>query len=440
MKKHVFPMLMLSLILIMFTGYSNLIKKGEAQFSVNGQNSLSAKFIPLEEAVNDITLIEPENLAGDEYEEAMNAAKQLLKEPIGTPPVPPDINLKCATGDAAKKLGGVYYTRLIQPEDEVSRRLLKAAQQLLLASSDEETKEKAHRATEMALRVFKRNFKKADNLIRAHKPNPDKFVAVARASLRMCTDGAQLGVETPFESYALVFGDWALKVVDKYLDEVRNNHDYRAISAVWEMSKQAQLIGVNFSTSEFLEKMRGVYIFKADFDVSCWVSTPEGQMRVMLKGNVDLKADSIFSIMGEGKGEYESYSGPHQNRRWMELPNSYSVTMRLLEFKPCEGTVKLSVDKIGAEKETWVCPELAKLGGRFTAPSKEVYLFVKTVADQLFQGNRGEGGGFSFSMPIQNLQAEMCNGNFTQTGTINTPDGNLPASITYNVTITHTSK
>jgi hypothetical protein len=109
--------------------------------------------------------------------------------------------------------------------------------------------------------------------------------------------------------------------------------------------------------------------------------------------------------------------------------------MKLLEFKPCDGTAKLSVDRIGADQETWISPQT---GERFTAPGPEVDLFVRTVVDQLFQGYRGEGGGFNFSMPISNLQAQMCTGNFTQTGMVSKSGESFSASITFNVTITHT--
>ena len=43
-----------------------------------------------------------------EYKEAMDAAKKLLKEKIAEPPVPPDIPLKCADSTAGNRLVGVY--------------------------------------------------------------------------------------------------------------------------------------------------------------------------------------------------------------------------------------------------------------------------------------------------------------------------------------------
>jgi len=431
MKKYVFLILILCLVLMILTGYSNQIKKGGARFSVNERSTATVKFIPLKKDAAIILSVQ-QNSLDKEYTEAMNAARKLFKEPIATPPSPPDINLKCPEGGAMERLGGIYYKTVVQPEEPVCERLLSAAKQLRLAS--EAAEEKAKDAIDIAGLLFKRNFKKVDTLIRAYKPAPEKLAAVGYASLRIYKEAALLGVqETPPLD---VLGDWAAKAADQYLRELRTNHDYKAISAFIELTKQAQMLGISESSLDFFEKMRGALAFKVDFDVSCYVGA--GGQRMTLKGSVKLTADStLLAITGEGSGEYVSYThAPTKAKTTLDLANSrYSVWMRLLELKPCEGSVKLFVDKIGSDTEKWYNPVSGK---RFTAPSEDVDLFVKMLTDKLFQEYNAEGGGFNFTMPIQNLQVQMCNSNFVQTGTIDTPDGSVEASITYNITITHT--
>ena len=431
MKKYVFLILILCLVLMILTGYSNQIIKGGARFSVNERSSASAKFIPPKKDA-DISLSVQQNILDKEYTEAMNAARKLFKEPIATPPSPPDINLKCAEEGAMERLGDVYYKAVVQPEEPVCERLLSAAKQLRLAS--EAAEEKAKDAIDIAGLLFKRNFKKVDTLIRAYKPDPNKLVAVGYASLKIYKEAALLGVQEtpPFN----IFGDWAAKAADKYLREFRTNHDYKAVAAFIELTKQAQLLGIGDFTHDFFEQMRAALAFKVDFDVSCYVSA--GGQRMALKGSVKLTADStLLAITGEGSGDYVSYThAPTKAKTTLDLANNgYTVWMRLLEFKPCEGSVKLFVDKIGSDTEKWYNPVSGK---RFTAPSEDVDLFVKMVTDKLFQEYNAEGGGFNFTIPIQNLQVQMCNSNFVQTGTIETPDGSVEASITYNITITHT--
>lgn len=365
-----------------------------------------------------------------EYKEAMEAARKLLKAPIGTPPVPPDINLKCSEGVALERLGGVYYMSLVQPEEALCQRLLSAAKQLRLASSDAE--EKANEAIYTAGLLFKRNFRKVDAIIRTYKPSPEKFGAVGYASLRVHKEAELLGEKEP-PPYG-VLSQWAADAADKYLGELRKNHDYRAISALVQMHKVARMLGLAESEVSGLKELAAALVFKVDFDATIWVSA--GSQTVTLKGDAKLTPDEHGVIlMGEGGGKYESYSSGASGGGRMEVPIGYSVWMRLLDFKPCDGTAKLFVDRIGADKETWISP---KTGERFTAPGKEVDLFVKTVVDQLFQGYRSQGGGFEFSMPISNLQAQMCTGNFAQTGTVSKSGESFSASITFNVTITHT--
>jgi len=433
MKKYVFLILILCLVLIILTGYSNQIKKGGARFSVNERSTASVKFIPPKKDAAIILSVQ-QNSLDKEYTEAMNAARKLFKEPIATPPSPPDINLKCTEEGAMERLGDVYYKAVVQPEEPVCERLLSAAKQLRLAS--EAAEEKAKDAIDIAGLLFKRNFKKVDTLIRAYKPDPNKLVAVGYASLRIYKEAALLGVQAtpPLD----VFGDWAAKAADQYLRELYTNHDYKAISAFIELTKQAKLLGISESSYDFFEKMQRALAFKVDFDVSCYMSA--GEQKMTLKGSVKLTADStLLAITGEGSGDYVSYThAPTKAKTTLDLANNgYSVFMRLLEFKPCEGSVKLYVDKIGSDTEKWYNPASGK---RFTAPSEDVDLFVKMVTDKLFQeyNYKGGGGGFNFTIPIQNLQVQMCNSNFTQTGTIDTPDGSVEASITYNITITHT--
>jgi len=426
MKTYLTPVLLLNLILVVFTAYGRSVEQTDVMLSSKFASAASEHLV---------FPIEP-NDQDKEYKEAMEAARKLLKEPIGNPPVPPDINLKCAEGTAAERLGGVYYRQLVQPEEEVCQKLLAAAKKLRLVSSDAE--DKVNDALVTAGLVFKRNFKKTDDLIRKYKPSPEKFSAVALASLRVCKEAQLLGVgEDRLADYASSLGSWAENIADKYLKELRTNHDYKAITAFLELSRTAHMLGTaKIDVGERLSQLAAAIKFKVDFDVSCWVSA--ASQRVILKGDVTLTADETRILLkGEGKGEYVSYSTGASGGGRMEVPNTYSVSMRLLEFKPCDGTAKLFVDRIGADQETWISP---KTGERFTAPGKEVDLFVKTVVDELFQGYRGKGGGFEFPVPISNLQAQMCTGNFTQTGTVSKSGETFSASITYNVTITHTPK
>jgi hypothetical protein len=196
------------------------------------------------------------------------------------------------------------------------------------------------------------------------------------------------------------------------------------------------MLGMPESNLSSLPELAAAMVFKVDFDVTCWVST--GSQTMKLKGGADLTPDETgVLLMGEGGGTYVSYTKGASGGAKLQVPNGYTLWMRLLEFKPCDGTAKLFVEKIGADKESWIVPELAQT---FTAPGAEADLFVKTVVDQLFQEYRAEGGGFNFTLPISNLQAQVCTGNFTQTGTITTSEGSTSASITYNITITHTPK
>jgi hypothetical protein len=420
MKTYMTLMLVVNLLIVLFSGHGYQAEKIELPFSSLFSAAASG---------NVIYSVQQSKL-DQEYREAMEAARKLLKQPIGTPAVPPDINLKCTESVAVERLGGVYYKSLVQPEEALCQRLLLAAKQLRLVSSGAE--EKASDAILTAGLLFKRNFRKVDAIIRTYKPSPEKLGAVGYASLRVYKEAALLGEKE--ESPMDVIGGWAARVADKYLGELRRNHDYKAISAFLQLSKLARMLGVSESEMSGLKELSAAMVFKVDFDATCWVSA--GSQTVTLKGDAKLTAgQNLQLLMGEGGGKYESYAGGGGGGGRMQLPISYSVSMKLLEFKPCDGTAKLSVDRIGADNETWISPQT---GERFTAPGKEVDLFVKTVVDQLFQGYRAEGGGFNFSMPISNLQAQMCTGNFTQTGTVSKSGESFSASITFNITITHT--
>ena len=364
-----------------------------------------------------------------EYNEAMDAAKKILNEKIDEPPVPPDIYLKCAEGTAADKLVGVYIQQLTQPEAEIVQRLLAIGKKMSEVNPGSESG-----CLVMAGDVYKRNLTKTRILIRKYKPIPEKFIAVARASLAVCKEAMMLGADYDLADYSIELGDWAENIVTKYLDELRKNHDYRAISVLFSLSKTAYLLGKEIDLAERLEQFSRAAPFRVDFEVSCWVSA--GSQRMMLKGSAIIRYDvAIFGYPSvNARSTYESYTNQRGGGATIKFPNVYNVEMQLTEIDWCGGSITLLVDKIGADKETWIIPELSE---EYTAPGEEFDLFVNTLADQLFQEYRSEGGAYKFTMPIQNLQVEMCNGSFTKTGNITTPDGSTSASLTYNVTITH---
>lgn len=369
-----------------------------------------------------------------EYKEAMDAARKLLKEKIAEPPVPPDINLKCAEGTAADKLGGVYIEKLIQPEADIVRKLLSVCKKMSELNPGSENE-----CLIMAGDVYKRNLTKTSNLIRKYKPKPEKFIAVARASLTVCEEAAMLGVDSDLGEYAISLGVWAEDIVDKYMDELRKNHDYRAISVLFSLSKTAHLLGsAKIDIGELFEQFASAATFRVDFDVSCWISA--GSQRMMLKGSGIISYDTaIFGFPDvKARGTYESYTNKMGGGgATIKFPNAYTVEMKLTEIDWCGGSVTLLVDKIGADKETWIIPELSE---EYTAPGEEFDLFVNTLADQLFQEYRAEGGRYKFTMPIHNLQAEMCNESYTKTGTVSKSGETFSGSISYNVTITHIPK
>jgi hypothetical protein len=369
-----------------------------------------------------------------EYKEAMDAAKKILNEKIAEPPVPPDINLKCAEGTAADKLGGVYIEKLIQPEADIVRRLLSVCKKMSEVKPGSESE-----CLVLAGDVYKRNLTKTLNLIRKYKPKPEKFIAVASASLTVCKEAAMLGVDSDLGDYAISLGAWAEDIVDKYLDELRKNHDYRAISVIFSLSKTAHLLGsAKIDIGELFEQFAKAAAFRVDFEVSCWISA--GSQRMMLKGSGIFRYDGTVLDFPdiEARGKYESYTNKMGGGgATIKFPNAYTVEMKLTEIDWCGGSVTLLVDKIGADKETWIIPELSE---EYTAPGEEFDLFVNTLADQLFQEYRAGGGRYKFTMPIHNLQAEMCNESYTKTGTVSKSGETFSGSISYNVTITHIPK
>lgn len=325
--------------------------------------------------------------ANEHYNDAVKYANELLKRPVDEPPIPPDIALKCKKGTHDLDINqyyGKFLDELQEPEMSAVRELLGAerTKQLVGTSANDD-------ALNNAAKLLDRLRTKVKKLIDNYQSQPDKFYAVSSAFTQVERMYQLVGGEDNTDWKPL--HKWCESVTHYYLEELTDKHDYTAIHAVLRAARTLELLGG---------------------DAEAYLQELESAMRFDLKIKIDMRtmAESYFSYnltgtipiqltlgsdlaVGEGSGicEYASAESPIAE---YVSPGSYTCNAEITTFDPCvENVVKLSLDKMGEERETW---SYTLSGMTYEDDSLSVWL-----ASNLF--NTEGSSLFDFSGDLQNL-------------------------------------
>ncbi len=361
----------------------------------NKEGGVSADIFHFSTAVmsgwdEDSQLMDMADRANQQLIDAMKKANDILKRPVDEPPTPPDISLKCKKGSHDLDINK-YYNQFIQelkePEMSVVSELLAAerSNQLLGNSKNDD-------ALATAAKLLDRLRKKVKTLIDKYQAQPDKFYATSAAFIEVEKMYQLVGgkADTDWEPLR----KWCEKVAQHYLSELKDKHDYTAIHAVVRATRSLELLGGDGDA--YLTKLENALKFDLKIDLNMrtvadyylkYEITSTIPMQLTLGGDL---------VVGEGSGTCE-YALAECPIGEFKAPSKYPCEAMITQFDPCtKEVVKLSLDKIGAEAETWYYT----LSGQTVTDDNT----SQWLADMLFAG---EGStSHAFTMDLKNLNAD----------------------------------
>lgn len=312
-------------------------------------------------------------IATAKYNAALAEEDSILKLPI-TVPVPPDVDLDCGIDSSKMSTVREYVKKFFQPEDAVIRRLLGAGSALRLLSCGPSSVQAGFlaKADELASRLFQ----KAQQAYQDYQSNDKKYVAVANVLLKAHAAADMLGASPSGANQTLAeLGAWAETCYKDQLSRLRQNHDYKAVRSLWELSAQAELFGA--SIPSVLSDLQSALTFTFELkEGAISIGTfpngdPPDSEQVIIQGAFRIQPDIpgtgqtgiwtgsgdinyVYGLTGDGcSNDYTGKVYPSHDK--IDLPQSFPFQVTVDSFDACKsGTIEVSFDSLGTAPEKWI--------------------------------------------------------------------------------------
>lgn len=286
---------------------------------------------------------------------AIYRAEALISQPIQVP-TPPAIDLPEKCNEDEQKQTEIstaienYLKEFKKPELEIIRELLAA-----MKMYEDIAKKKYDPQNTEIKKLIKRIHKKCDTLINTYQPQDKYFLPVGvtvlstQREIAMFADGEAV-------SYFEAISNWGLKVIEKYIEDIRDKHLYSKIYPITWLGKQVSIIGGGSLPWDFGSKLFYKLGRVLNFRVEFTDSFTAPQIKFVNEGkikniSVDV-ADSSGIYRGEGEGGYTKAIIEEEGVS-VKQPNKFPVRAILCNFEPCHSDrFKVLITAFGPENDT----------------------------------------------------------------------------------------
>jgi len=377
-------------------------------------------------------------MAQTDYKEAVREARAMLKEPVSLPLLPPNYEFTCPEEDGnsggTNRALDMYVARVLLPESEVIKKLLGAGHELSRAGEQQE-------AIYFAQLLEMRNLKKADQLIRNYKNDVKKLIPVMNVTMKVLKQAQSLGMDVDNQYYFGVLSEWMDRAAEDQIRKIKEDHSYKALGAAIALIQGSLIMSSDYQISgeysqKYLKKLKDAMTFTVSYKAEAklhgevvFITTLKGKAVVSW-----LDENNEKYYQGTGEGNYTSYQDTDIPDVRIDLPNTYPVTVKFLNFTPCSSeTIDVLVDTIGAPTEYWYNEAIDERW-----PDTDVFNFVNHTAEAVFNKYKTDGG-YLFKVPYRSGRNPL-EENFSESGEVTYEEGTLSGSLIYEITIEHTPR
>ncbi len=336
-----------------------------------------------------------QSVANKALEESIKKVKAYLSEPVNVP-VPPDISFECSEESCDEPdttAIDMFMKDFMDPEKQYAEELHAAAKNYELVVG---TNDKYNEALELLKVLSSRYGEKADKLIAKYSFQPDKCLAVSRAVLQGLTWCQNYGAVLDYDSYFSTLATWLEKTADKYLKDLRENHDFKAVHAILRIGKEAELLGG--SGRNYISEVENAMRMMVRFDTTVTVQ----EVVYDLKGEVEIPYVFGASYQtGTGTGKYTGFKSPAEDLQ-LSLTD-FNVTVFVENFNTCKAEeIKVYIDRFGAETETYTARGYAAPAGAGLVDNTGKWAFNDRAAQDVSVALGSSEMLFCFELPFTN--------------------------------------
>jgi hypothetical protein len=296
----------------------------------------------------DEVLADIQEQAWKEYRALTGEAKKLLKSSMDVP-TPPSIPLECTDDETGQKNDEViqkFVENALNPEDDLIARMLTQRMRIALTG---DTGLDNDWSMEQALAG--RIVRKAITMMDQFDGQEDKLVAVSDFAITAARKLALLGGDGGEGEQILArLASWNSKLIDKLIKDIKENHNYKRIPVVWKIAYHAELFGAQNNTESFLEKLRSALRFEVQLKFKVNLPDIENITEVNIPVQFDPEAGGLYQCSGSGQGSYLKAEVDDEQITVATAP--FPVQVAIKEFDPCNGTVKIGIDRFGSDADT----------------------------------------------------------------------------------------
>lgn len=228
------------------------------------------------------------NMAKEDYQNAVAAAKLFITNPAPAPPAPPAISMFCRFTEVNPENGEAYeFTKeFISPYEDILNVLASTIKTFqLLGANDQDVNEGYTLLLQVAQKAEK-SIMDPGGTYTSETP-PDHLYAIIQTALHIAKRVALLGGDTSASLTTITA--WEEYIRNYYLDQLKNTHDYRAFPIIITLEKWVELLGGENRLADIMSAMTFEVVVDTSFNATWTDSQGKAQATGSVTQNADVK-------------------------------------------------------------------------------------------------------------------------------------------------------
>lgn len=356
----------------------------------------------------DKVIVDAYKQARKQYDALAAEAKKLRRSPLEMP-VPPSIDLECTDGKTTQKNNAAiedFIKKAQNPELDLAVKMLAQWWIIAMTSADQ-----VEGIPDLVQGMAIRNVRKANAMLDQYRHDETKLLAVSAFAMRSARQLALLGGDDAMiQEIISKVGSWNRSLIDDLVEDIHKNHNYRRIPTAMMVAYHAALLSQGDKSESFLEKLREALRFEARFTLT--IANSELELTQTTEAIIPLQFEPaygwVYRCYGEGRGKPKEATMLTDWGSYEIIAVRYPVKVALTDFDPCNGTVKIGIDRFGSEKDKIIYTPPND------PPTEASWTLFYDSGESIFSDKKPEGSIFyTFEVPVNNGKEEAVNTTIT---------------------------